>query len=192
MMNLDTIEAALRLVDRQVWIVTAADGPRRGGLVATWVMQGSLDPDQPLLVAALAPTHYTTELVEASGAFAAHLIAREHLEHVWRFALGSGRTRDKLAGVPLRPSTAGSPILAECLAWFDCRVVSRYSIGDRTFFYADVVAGEQASPGLPLFESQVLASASPEQLAALGASRRADIEILRPLAEAWRGAVKLE
>src|SRR4051812_46844621 len=113
-MSHDSIDAALRLLDREVWIVTAAAGQRLGGLVATWVMQASLDPQAPLLVAALAPNHYTTELIEASGAFAAHLITREHIEHVWRFALGSGRTVDKLAGVATRTMVTGAPVLFDC------------------------------------------------------------------------------
>ena len=50
-----SISGVLRLVDRPLWIVTATDGARRGGLVATWVTQSSLDPRQPTMMAALAP-----------------------------------------------------------------------------------------------------------------------------------------
>src|SRR5436190_17382603 len=116
------IEQLFHLVDREIWIVTAVAEQRRGGLVATWVMRASLDPEAPLVVVGLAPNHHTTELVLSSGAFALHLLTQEQLELVWRFALGSSRDRDKLAGLATTAGETGAPILADCLAWLDCRV----------------------------------------------------------------------
>src|SRR4051812_18349024 len=63
---ISSASAALRLVDREVWIVTAAVGERRGGLVATWVAQASLDDTRPVMAIALATNHYTAELVAES------------------------------------------------------------------------------------------------------------------------------
>mgnify|MGYP002087204098 CR=1 FL=1 len=60
------IDALLRLVDREVWIVTAAAGGKRGGLTATWVAQASIDRERPVILAGLAPNHFTTELVEGT------------------------------------------------------------------------------------------------------------------------------
>src|SRR5438132_216552 len=60
--ELDEIDSALRLVDRELWIITASDGPRRGGLVATWVSVASIDRQRPVLLACLAPNRFTTEL----------------------------------------------------------------------------------------------------------------------------------
>ena len=71
---LDQIDSALRLVDREIWVVTASDGERRGGLVATWVTAASIDRERPMLLAALGANHFTTELVQTSKAFAAHLL----------------------------------------------------------------------------------------------------------------------
>ena len=53
------VQEVFRLVDRELWIVTAADKSRRGGLVATWVAQASLDPESPVLLIALATNHFT-------------------------------------------------------------------------------------------------------------------------------------
>src|SRR2546425_12370950 len=94
----DQIDAALRLIDREIWIVTAAHGKRRGGLVATWVSSTSIDRQRPVLLAGLAPNHFTTELVQSSKAFAAHLLRPEQTELAWNFARDSGRDRDKFAG----------------------------------------------------------------------------------------------
>ena len=68
--DLSQIDKVLRLIDREVWIVTASDGPRRGGLLATWVSAASIDAERPVILAGLAPNHFTTELVQRSGSLA--------------------------------------------------------------------------------------------------------------------------
>src|SRR5262245_24142815 len=93
------VDSVFRLLDRAIWIITAQDGTRRGGLAATWVMQSSIDPAQPLIVAGIAPNHFTAELIEASGAFAAHLLVEDQCDLAFAFAIGSGRDREKLIGL---------------------------------------------------------------------------------------------
>src|SRR3954468_3901594 len=135
MVNVDEtkshIDAALRLVDRELWIITASNGDRRGGLLATWVSAASIDPERPVLIAGIGPNHFTAELVQASRAFAAHLLRPDQTELAWNFANGSGRDRDKLASLEIENHETASPILTNCLAWFDCRVFAHYNAGDR-------------------------------------------------------------
>lgn len=173
------------MADKPLWLVTAASGRRRGGLVATFVQPASIDVNDPRVVVGLAPNHYTTELVLAGGGFGLHLIGMDQLALAWRFALSSGRTGDKLAGCWWCPGASGAPLLAECLAWLDCRVIDRWDIGDRLFFLAQVLAGKRIAAGRPLTDADLLQAATPEQLAALSAGREADLDIQRPLREAW-------
>lgn len=198
------IDAALRLIDREIWVITAADGERRGGLVATWVSTASIDRDRPVLLAGIAPNHFTAELVQASGAFAAHLLRPDQSAVAWNFAAGSGRDRDKLASVECSRGQTGSPLLADCLAWFDCRVFARYDAGDRLFFWADV-AGTLRVPSLgngssmaddgtrsvptttaTLREHVFITSLTDDQRRQLLADRTADLAVHRPLYDSWR------
>ena len=183
------IDSVFRLVDRPVWIVTSAAGGRRGGLVATFIMQASIDPTAPLVVAALAPNHFTAELVAQSGGFTLHLVAPRQLDLLWRFSIGSGRDVDKLVGLATTTGASGSPILDDCLAWLDCRVVTRYDGGDRWYFWADVLAGGQNSAEPPLTEQALLAAASPQQRAALVANLQTDRQLHGPLRTLWRKRV---
>jgi flavin reductase (DIM6/NTAB) family NADH-FMN oxidoreductase RutF len=183
------IDQVVRLIDREVWIVTAAGhGDRRGGLCATWVSMASIDAERPVVVAGLAANHYTAELVEESGAFALHLCRGDQATLALSFALGSGRERDKLVGLALQSRTSTSPLLADCLAWLECRVFARYDGGDRLYYWADVLAGERVAQGVPLREQQLIAAASEEQKRQLKADRERDIQVQRPLHEAWRSA----
>jgi flavin reductase (DIM6/NTAB) family NADH-FMN oxidoreductase RutF len=183
-MNLDQIERVLRLVDREVWIITAASGERRGGLTATWVAQASIDRQRPVLLAGIAPNHFTAELIGKSLAFGAHLLRLDQAAVAWSFAHGSGRNRDKLAGLALL--RVQPPMLADCLAWCDCRVVARYDAGDRLFFWADVVEAGQVARGPPLRESTFIQTLSDDQRRHLAADREADIVVQRRLHDAWR------
>lgn len=178
-----------QLIDREIWIVTAADTHRRGGLVATWVAQANLDLDRPQVQIAIARNHFTSELVDASGAFALHLIERGQIEHVWNFGIGSGRDRDKLKGLPAATSITGAPILQDCLAWMDCRVFTQLDAGDRIIYWADVVAAARHRHGQPLRAAAALAAADSSQLEALEDNLRRDIDIQRPLNAAWRTSV---
>ncbi|MCB9875389.1 MAG: flavin reductase family protein [Planctomycetaceae bacterium] len=184
--NLDEIERVFGSIDREVWIVTAGDASRRGGLVATWVSQASIDREHPLVLIGIAPNHFTAELIDASGGFGLHLISADQVHHAWNFGIGSGRERDKFKRVAIAPIEAASPILDDCLSWLDCRVFAAERTGDRTFYWADVVAGGAVSEGSPLTESQLIQLATDEQKQLLRAGRDADIVIQRPLQAAWR------
>ncbi len=186
--QIQSIQSGLKLIDRELWIIIAADGPRRGGLLATWVSAASIDPDRPVLLAGIGPNHFTAELVQSSRAFAAHLLRPDQIELAWNFAHGSGRDRDKLAGLEIKSDETISPILTNCLAWFDCRVFAAYNAGDRLFFWADVRSAHapHEQPAAPLREHQFIHSLTPNQRQTLLADRNSDILKSRPLHDQWR------
>ena len=126
-------------LDREIWVVTSADGDRKGGLIATFVSPASIAASLPRVLAGISRRHQTWELIEASGSFAVHLLGEDRLDWVPRFGLQSGRTVDKLAGLEHHPGRSGSPILAGASGWLDCRVEARLETGDRTMYLAEVV-----------------------------------------------------
>jgi flavin reductase (DIM6/NTAB) family NADH-FMN oxidoreductase RutF len=189
MRDLQAIETALKALDRELWIVTAADGERRGGLLATWVSSASIDRERPVMLAGIAPNHFTCELIEASGGVGLHLIGREQMELGLNFAIGSGRERDKFAGLSFRASESGAPILEGCVAWFETRVFARLATGDRIFYWLEVLAAKRERSDPPARESDLFAAATAEQKRALLANRDADIAVQRPEHDAWRAAL---
>ncbi|MFT5526577.1 MAG: flavin reductase (DIM6/NTAB) family NADH-FMN oxidoreductase RutF [Pirellulaceae bacterium] len=185
MNNHQQIEAVFRSLNREIWIVTAASGRSRGGLIATWVSQASLDPLDPVVVIGIATNHFTRTLIDESHRFGLHLLRPNQTELALNFATGSGRDRDKLAGLPLQPNR-NPPVLADCASWLECEVESRVDGGDRVYYWSKVIGGQKFSPEAPLCEQQLIAAASPDQLAALKQNRLEDIELQRPLIQAWR------
>lgn len=137
------------------------------------------------MLAGIAPNHFTCELIDASNAFVAHLIAESQIELAWTFAIGSGRDRDKFLGVDTITAPSGSPVLSGCLAWLDCRVISRLDTGDRVYFWGEVIGSGEVGSGVPLREQDLFHAASDEQLRQLRDGRDHDIAVQRPLREAW-------
>ncbi len=173
-------------VEREVWIVTAAHGRRRGGLVATFVAPASIVPEIPRVIAGIAKTHETWNLIESSDAFGLHLVKESQAELVWRFGLRSSRDVDKFAGLDVTTSATGSPILRDALAWLDCRVETRMDTGDRTIFLGEVVAGESKSDAPPLTLQKLLVSASAEQRRTLSEQLAADAVRDAEAIRSWR------
>lgn len=173
-------------LDREIWLVTAQAGTRRGGLIATFVNPASIVQDMPRVLVGLSRQHYTWELIEQSNAFALHLLGEAHLDWVWRFGLESGRGRDKLHDLFVRQAITGSPVLEAAIGWLDCRVEDRLDAGDRTVYLAEVVQSAVTNYAPPLTFQRLLQLAPPGQLAELKRQLHRDSERDAEAIRQWR------
>lgn len=178
----------LNSLDRELWVVTANAGGRRGGLIATFVLGLSLIPDLPRVCLGLAQHHHTRALIEAADAFALHLIGERHLDWVWRFGLASGHEGDKFEGLATELGATGSPILRDALAWMDCQVEARCDTGDRTIYVGEVVDASPPPTAAHMTVAQMLRIAPADRLRRLEELVRRDREIDRLAIQAWRRA----
>lgn len=185
-MSLPTAASVFARLDRELWLVTAQFEARRGGLVATFVNQASIVPELPRVVVGIAKHHHTWELIEASGAFALHLISEEQVEWAWRFGLSTGREHDKLAGLDVRIGTTGSPILTQAPAWLECRVEATLDTGDRTLYLAEVIESELREARPPLTVRQLVQRTPPEKLAVLKEQMAHDAALDTLAIHSWR------
>jgi flavin reductase (DIM6/NTAB) family NADH-FMN oxidoreductase RutF len=185
-MNAKEIDSLFERVDREVWIVTAAHADRWAGLVATFVEPASIVPEMPRIIAGIAKTHETWKLIEASGAFAVHLVDESRADLVWSFGTQSSRDVDKFAGLEVATAVTGSPILRDALAWLDCRVETRMDTGDRTVYLGEVRDGGPKSESRPLTLQRLLASASPDHKQILSEQMAADVARDADAIQRWR------
>jgi flavin reductase (DIM6/NTAB) family NADH-FMN oxidoreductase RutF len=185
-MDVTAAATLIAWIDREIWLVTAQADSRRGGLIATFVNPASIVAELPRMVVGLARSHHTWELVEASKAFALHLLGEQHLDWVWRFGLQSGRDSDKFAGLEWAPGPTGSPILKDAIGWMDCRVEARQHTGDRTLYLAEVVESRVTHFGQPLTEKGLLQLAPSHCLAEMKRQRHQDSLIDANAIQQWR------
>lgn len=122
-----------------VYVIGASDGQRRDAFTAAWIMQASFDP--LLLAISINPDNASYELLHASGCFTVNILKQDQLDLARHFGTKSGRDQDKLARMRTRPGRAGSPILEDALAYFECEVEGRTRAGDHELVLGRVVDG---------------------------------------------------
>jgi flavin reductase (DIM6/NTAB) family NADH-FMN oxidoreductase RutF len=181
-----SISEVFHLYDPPLWLVTARDGGRRGGFIATSATRASIIPDLPRMLLAVARHHYTWQLIEASGAFALHLLAADDIESVRRFGLVSGHQVDKLAGLSPGETPNGAPLFERAMSWLDCRIEERMGTGDRTVYLAEVTDGAVLRRGPLLTVAGLLRDASETDRAELKRLYERDRKTDRDAIHQWR------
>jgi flavin reductase (DIM6/NTAB) family NADH-FMN oxidoreductase RutF len=188
-MNPDAASSLFQRLDRELWVVTAQSGARRGGLIATFVSQASIVPELPRMIVGIAQHHHTWHLIEASGAFALHLLAESQLDWVWRFGLQSGHDVDKLAGLEVQAGLSGAPILTAAPGWLDCRVEARLDTGDRTVYLAEVVDAQGPAEVTLLTVSRLRQTIPDDRRSTLLEQMSRDSAIDAAAIAAWRESI---
>jgi flavin reductase (DIM6/NTAB) family NADH-FMN oxidoreductase RutF len=187
-MDVTATSTLIAWLDPAVWLVTAAAGGQRGGLIATFVDSASIVADLPRMLVGLSKQHLTWELVEASGAFGLHLLSEQDLNLITRFGLKSGRDVDKMDGLEVELGQTGSPLLPYGVGWLDCRVESRMDIGDRTIYLAEVVESKVLHFAAPLTGRRLIELVPAQCLTELKLQRHHDSLIDAEVIRAWRAA----
>ncbi len=131
-----------------VTVVTSAAGGHYHGMTANAVASVSIDP--LLLLVCVDQTSYTHGLLRQSGVYAVSILGRWQEDLSRLFAEKRPPEKGTLRGVPFRIGVTGAPILEDCLAYLEGRIVRQYEGGDHTIFMGSVEDGGVANDGAPL------------------------------------------
>ena len=129
----------LRSFTTPVVAITAERSGKKNGMISDAAARASIVPDVPRLMILVHKFNYTHDMIYETGRFAVHALHSGQLDIVERLGFSSGRDRDKLADVPHRIGALGCPILEDCWAWFECRVINVMDTGSSTCYLGDVV-----------------------------------------------------
>ena len=128
-----------------VTIVTCLDATGEPvGLTANSFSALSLDP--PLVLWSLRVASPSMAAFEAAPRFAINVLAESQVELSRRFAT---RSENRFADLPWAAGEQGSPVLAGCVAVFECETLSHQIAGDHRLFIGRVLACSE-SPLPPL------------------------------------------
>lgn len=119
-----------------VTVVTTALGEKLHGMTANAVCSVSLEP--PLILVCVDRRSYTHSILAQSGVFAVNILSEEQEELARLFADRGPAQVKSLRGVPYSLGATGAPILEDCIAYAECRVVAAYPGGDHTIFLGHV------------------------------------------------------
>lgn len=130
--------------------VTCQWQDRTNAQIAVAITAASIVPDRPRVLVQIYKGNFSHRLILAARAFALNFLGEEELHFIRDFGLVSGDERDKLAEVPYTRGATGSPIIAGCAGFLDCRVVNAMDGGDMTCFLAEVVDGGASPDAIPI------------------------------------------
>jgi flavin reductase (DIM6/NTAB) family NADH-FMN oxidoreductase RutF len=126
-------------------VATRTDEGKLCGLTVNAFTSLSLNP--PLVLVCVEQTADSHDCIRRAGVFTVNVLASEQERIARRFA--SWEVDTKFEGLAYHEAETGAPVLAEALAWLDCRVWAEHSAGDHTIFIGQVLAGD-AREGNPL------------------------------------------
>jgi flavin reductase (DIM6/NTAB) family NADH-FMN oxidoreductase RutF len=120
-----------------VTVVTTGGDAGRHGLTANAVASLSLDP--PLVLVAVDKRAHSLDYLKKNRCFAVNILRLDQEELSRRFATPGPKDFSDLTVTTV---TTGAPVLEDCLAFLDCRVVEILPGGDHEIFVGEIVAGE--------------------------------------------------
>lgn len=118
-----------------IYALTTAFEDKINGMIASWVSQISYAP--PLITVAVHPDRYSHKLISKSKCFALHVISQDQKKFLKRF-----KGPDPLAkflNLEWTKGKTGSPVINDCIAWFECEVINSFNPGNHTVFIGKVV-----------------------------------------------------
>jgi flavin reductase (DIM6/NTAB) family NADH-FMN oxidoreductase RutF len=121
-----------------VTVVTTVHKGQLRGITVSAFSAVSLHP--PLVLICLANESESKDWIAESGIFAVNILSDEQEFLSERFAARAPIVNARFDGVPYHAAITGSPILADSLVWYDCRVEAKHDGGDHTIFIGRVEA----------------------------------------------------
>lgn len=140
------VAKAIARISGGLYVVTAAKGSSNGAMVASWVSQASFKPLG--ITIAVAKDRAIESLMQVGDTFVLNCLEDGNyaplMKHfLKRFPPGA----DRFEGVQWVPAASnGSPILIDCIAYLECKVVKRMETNDHWIVYSHVSDGNVSKP----------------------------------------------
>jgi flavin reductase (DIM6/NTAB) family NADH-FMN oxidoreductase RutF len=148
-MDPEAKKTVLRHFSYGLYAVTVAYEGEEHGMTANWVMQAAFEP--PMVAVAVENTSRTIGMIRDAHHFAVNVLLKGQRDLAAKLGRSSEQTPQKLKGVKTkRAAAAGTPVLAECLGWVECRLVATLPAGDHTLVLGEVVDAGVEHEGEPL------------------------------------------
>jgi len=133
--------AALEKISYGLYIVTSKDENKINGQCANTVFQISNQPS--IIAVGINKRNLTHEYVMKNGVLAISILRENDIAAVRNFGFSSGRERNKFEAGGFIIGREGCPILKECVAYLEARIIPEKTVdvGTHSLFIAEVTSG---------------------------------------------------
>lgn len=143
-MDADSKKAALRMIPYGLYVLTAKSGNDIAAATVNWVTQTSFAP--PLLVVGVKADSGSYATARAAGSFALNMLGKGQQGPAFTFFKPAVAEGDKISGMSFKPGSTGAPLLTDCPAAVECKIVEVIEQGDHHIFLAEVVNAHIFNP----------------------------------------------
>ncbi len=123
------------------FLISCGDINAKSNIIAvSFCMPVSKEP--PLIACAIGKKAYSSKLIESTQEFIINIPTKELKAKIYYCGYHSGHEVDKFkeAGLTPKPSRkVRAPIIEECIAHMECKVVKKIKTGDKYLFIGEVI-----------------------------------------------------
>lgn len=142
MREINLNKAYTLLYPRQTVLIVSISKEGKPNIMAlNWSSPVSFDP--PMLCIAIGKQRYSAELIKETGEFVVAIPSKQMEKEVLFCGTTSGRNIDKFKETkltPLKAKNVQAPLIKECIANLECKVVEAVETGDHILFIAKILA----------------------------------------------------
>jgi flavin reductase (DIM6/NTAB) family NADH-FMN oxidoreductase RutF len=139
---------ALGRVPSGLFVVTLRNGDQETGMLASWVQQCSFDP--PQVSVAVRRDREVSAWLTPGAALTVNILEAGQTDMIVHFGRGFPLGAPAFTGLEVERPGGAPPVLADALAYLECRVADRLPAGDHDLFIARVVDGRVLGEGQPM------------------------------------------
>ncbi|GAB6157068.1 flavin reductase [Desulfotomaculum varum] len=138
------------VLDSLLYVVGSTRAGKVNAMCCSSVIQATFYP--PRIVVAVNKINLTYDFIKESGAFSVSPLEQKQIHLAHLFGRNSGRQMDKLASISFTYGQTGSPIIQDCLGYFDCLVDHQATVDldSHTLFVGRVVDALYQNHNRPL------------------------------------------
>jgi flavin reductase (DIM6/NTAB) family NADH-FMN oxidoreductase RutF len=139
---------ALGRVPSGLFVVTMRHYGQETGMLASWVQQCSFDP--PQVSVAIRRDREVSAWLTPGATLTVNILEAGQTDMIVHFGRGFPLGAPAFEGLEVERPGGAPPVLADALAYLECRVTDRLPAGDHELFIACVVEGRVLGEGQPM------------------------------------------
>ncbi|MBI2105654.1 flavin reductase [Candidatus Woesearchaeota archaeon] len=144
---MDETEKAIKKIKNGVFVVTFSLDGINYGLTTAWVNRASFKPNSVMVSIGRNRKGYN-ELLDCE-IFCVNILGNEHLEIARHFGDTNGNNINNFKDLEFKFMENGSPVLKNCVAAFECKLVKKIDAGDHVVLFGEVLNGiDQEGEGM--------------------------------------------
>jgi flavin reductase (DIM6/NTAB) family NADH-FMN oxidoreductase RutF len=128
-----------------VYIVTVDNEGKRDGMLATWVMQASMDP--PVVSVAVKDGRPILSALKEGSHFVVNVLSKTNMDVFKNFAKPDLNGEDRFTGLKCGQVENNLPYFEEAVSYFTVKVIKHTTAGDHVIVFGEVVGGAMLNEG---------------------------------------------